>query len=180
AHLDRRADVFGLGAILCEILTGKPPYVGRSTEEVRRKAANGVLADALARLDGCGADHELIALTKACLAAEAIDRPRDAREVADGLSAYLDGVQEWLRAVLEAAEPDDAWGRRVWAACRETDKEKRQAALEALARSADVTKVPARALVRLAGQVRLSQAAELLRRAQQHNPADFWVNHDLG
>ena len=46
ANLDRRADVFGLGAILCEILTGKPPYVGRSVEEVRRKAANGDLADA--------------------------------------------------------------------------------------------------------------------------------------
>ena len=56
AHLDRRADVFGLGAILCEILTGKPPYVGRSSEEVRRKAANGDLADATARLDACGAD----------------------------------------------------------------------------------------------------------------------------
>ena len=50
ALLDRRADVFGLGAILCEILTGTPPYVGRSGEEVRRKAANGDLADALARL----------------------------------------------------------------------------------------------------------------------------------
>ncbi len=67
ANLDRRADVFGLGAILCEILTGKPPYIGRSGEEVRRKAANGNLADALARLDACEADSELVALTTACL-----------------------------------------------------------------------------------------------------------------
>ena len=76
AHLDRRADVFGLGAILCEILTGKPPYLGRSSEEVRRKAANGDLADATARLDGCGADAELIALTRKCLSPEA-DRPAE-------------------------------------------------------------------------------------------------------
>src|SRR5262249_57745171 len=48
ALLDRRCDVFGLGAILCEVLTGKPPYLGRSSEEVRRQAANGDLADALA------------------------------------------------------------------------------------------------------------------------------------
>ena len=82
ANLDRRADVFGLGAILCEILTGKPPYVGRSGEEVRRKAANGDLADATARLDACRADLELIALTKRCLSPEAIDRPKDAQEVA--------------------------------------------------------------------------------------------------
>ncbi len=98
ARLDRRADVFGLGAILCEILTGKPPYVGRSSEEVRRKAANGDLADAHARLDGCGADPELIVLTKWCLSPEAIDRPRDAQAVADGLSEYLNGVQERLQA----------------------------------------------------------------------------------
>ncbi len=97
ANLDRRADVFGLGAILCEILTGKPPYVGRSSEEVRRKACNGDLADALSRLDSCGADAELIVLAKSCLSAEAIDRPKDAQEVVDGLSAYLAGVQERLR-----------------------------------------------------------------------------------
>ncbi len=96
-NLDRRADVFGLGAILCQILTGRPPYVGRSGEEVRRKAANGDLADALARLGACGADEELIALTKGCLSPEAVDRPRDAQEVADGLSAYLNGVQERLQ-----------------------------------------------------------------------------------
>jgi hypothetical protein len=122
ALLDRRADVFGLGAILCEILTGKPPYVGRSYEEVRRKAANGDLAEATARLDGCGADAELIALAKKCLAAEAIDRTRDAQEMADGLSAYLNGVQERLqtaqreRAVAVAREAEQRKRRRVQAA----------------------------------------------------------------
>ena len=29
-RVDRRADVFGLGSILCEILTGQPAYTGRS------------------------------------------------------------------------------------------------------------------------------------------------------
>src|SRR5262249_19129677 len=119
ALLDRRCDVFGLGAILCEVLTSKPPYVGRSSEEVRRRAANGDLADALARLQGCGAEQELIALTRRCLAAEAADRPRDAREVAGGLSAGLEGVQGRLqaaqrqRAVALAREAEQAKRRRV-------------------------------------------------------------------
>src|SRR5262245_52653126 len=122
AHLDRRADVFGLGALLCEVLTGKPPYVGRSSEEVRRKACNGDLADATARLDACGADPELIALTRGCLAAEAIDRPKDAQAVADGLSSYLNGVQERL----QAAERE-----RAVAVAREAERRKVQLALAA-------------------------------------------------
>jgi hypothetical protein len=80
------------------MLTGNPPFVGRSAEEVRRKAANGDLADALARLDGCDADQDLIVLTKACLSPESIDRPRDAQAVADGLGSYLNGVQERAQA----------------------------------------------------------------------------------
>jgi serine/threonine-protein kinase len=96
-RLDERCDVFGLGAILCEILTGQPPYVGHKVVEVLNQAERGDLAGALARLDGCGADAELLALARACLAAAPEDRPWNAGAVAEGVTAYLAGVQERLR-----------------------------------------------------------------------------------
>jgi tetratricopeptide (TPR) repeat protein len=96
-ELDSRADVFGLGAILCTVLTGLPPYAGGSAGELHRRAAAGDLADAFARLDRCGADAELIALAKDCLAPERERRPRDAGAVAERLATYLAEVQERLR-----------------------------------------------------------------------------------
>jgi serine/threonine protein kinase len=95
--IDERSDVFGLGAILCEILCGRPPYVGRSSDEVRRKAARADLADAMAKLEGCGAHAELIELARACLAPEPLDRPRDAAQVARAISTYRSSVAERLR-----------------------------------------------------------------------------------
>jgi eukaryotic-like serine/threonine-protein kinase len=104
--VDERTDAFALGSILCEILTGAPAFLGRSSGEIQRKAALGDLADAFARLDSCGADAELVALAKLCLAREPEDRMRHAGAVADRVTAYLSGVQKRLRAaeVARAAE----------------------------------------------------------------------------
>jgi tetratricopeptide (TPR) repeat protein len=95
---DCRADVFALGGILCAILTGKPPFSGTSSAEVIRRAAAADLVEAHARLEGCGADAEVMALCRRCLSPNPADRPIDGRAVADELTAYLNGVQERLRA----------------------------------------------------------------------------------
>lgn len=96
-RLDERADVFALGSILCEVLTGQPAFTGRSVGEIHRKAARGDLADACGRLDACGADAELAGLARDCLACEPEDRPRNASVVTERLTAYLAGVETRLR-----------------------------------------------------------------------------------
>ncbi|MFO0957973.1 MAG: serine/threonine-protein kinase [Isosphaeraceae bacterium] len=119
AQVDERADVFALGSILCEILTGKPAVVGRSTGEVIRTTALGDLADGRSRLEASGADDDLIALALRCLQREYPDRPRDARDVADRIAAHIDGVQERLneaereRAVTQARAVEERKRRRL-------------------------------------------------------------------
>ena len=108
-RVDERADVFALGSILCEILTGEPAFLGRSPAEIMRKAALGDLADALARLDACGADAELVALARACLARRAggPPAPRRRRGRADhGLPRRGAGAGARRRA------PTARWPRR--------------------------------------------------------------------
>jgi tRNA A-37 threonylcarbamoyl transferase component Bud32 len=108
SQIGKATDVFGLGGILCVILTGQPPYTHAP------KALTGDVTEAFARLDGCGADVALIELAKACLAPEPWARLSDAVEVAGRVKRYRDEVAAreaeaerllWIRAAGEAFPP---------------------------------------------------------------------------
>ncbi len=103
--LDERSDVFGLGAILCEILTGKPPYTGKSGQEVLLKAVRGEIGDALERLEACNDEPELVALCQRCLAFDKTDRPVDGNSVAAEVTRIREAAESRARqAELEKAE----------------------------------------------------------------------------
>jgi serine/threonine protein kinase len=103
-HMDERCDVFGLGAILCEILTGEPPYTGTSSEEIVEKARAGDVGQALKRLDECGADAQLITLARLCLAPACNQRSRNGQVVADIVTNILvDQQQIDTRRQIETA-----------------------------------------------------------------------------
>ena len=130
-EVDARSDVFGLGGILCAVLTGKPPYLGDTAEGTRKRAARADLTDALGRLDACGADPELVALCKRCLSAEKADRPADAGEVAAEVARLRAAADERAKqAELDRVRAD---GERAKAEAEAREQRKRRRAQLALA-----------------------------------------------
>jgi serine/threonine-protein kinase len=98
AALDERGDVFALGSMLCQVLTGRPAFSGGSSSEILKQAAAGATTDALAWLAACGAEGDLVSLACDCLAVEPAGRPQHAGIVARRVADYLASVQERLRA----------------------------------------------------------------------------------
>ncbi len=105
AMLDERADVFSLGGILCEILTGRPPYQDVEGESTVVKAARAQLDPARAMIEACDADPALVRLCLDCLMPARAARPANADEVAKAVHAYLTSTEERAhKAELAAGE----------------------------------------------------------------------------
>lgn len=95
--LDARSDVFGLGAILCQILTGEPPYSGQTPKDILAVAMAGDLGEASDRIKASGADPEITHLALRCLSPHADGRPANGSEVAVAVAAHRSSVEQRLR-----------------------------------------------------------------------------------
>ncbi|MCU0700133.1 MAG: protein kinase [Myxococcaceae bacterium] len=87
-ELDERTDVWGLGGLLFELLTGRSPFVGTSALEVLSRIVNE-------RVEPPGqlepdAPDELCAICEKALSPQPEDRYPDARAFADDVQAWLD------------------------------------------------------------------------------------------
>src|SRR5690349_4408962 len=100
-RLDERSDVFALGAILCEILSGLPPYTGER-DQIIAAAAQAETEPAFERLAKSGADPELVRITRQGLMPAAAARPANAGVLAERVHQYVVSVEE--RALAARAE----------------------------------------------------------------------------
>lgn len=99
------ADVYALGAVLYEILTGQPLFSGLSRREARVRLLRG---EQPTRPSGLPEAGPLVDACMRALSARPADRFETAAELGEAVSAWLDGVQAAEQATELVAEADTA------------------------------------------------------------------------
>jgi serine/threonine-protein kinase len=102
------ADVYSVGAILYELLTGQPPFDGRSKAHTYELILNSEPKPPRKIKPAVPVDLEVVCLK--CLRKRPADRYESARALADDLRAFLDGRSIRARPLGRAA--------RSWRWCR--------------------------------------------------------------
>jgi hypothetical protein len=105
--VDERADVYALGAMLYEVLSGAPPIEGDSAREVIDKLLHARPVPLAARTSGI--PRELAAIVEKAMMADPAARYRDAYELAVDLRRFQ--VGQMVSARRNGAESDPALER---------------------------------------------------------------------
>jgi len=87
--IDRRSDVYGLGATMYELLTRRPPFTAGSADAILAQVLHDDPPAPRSLVPGLPRDVEIITLT--CLHKDPALRYGSARELADDITRYLDG-----------------------------------------------------------------------------------------
>jgi serine/threonine-protein kinase len=87
--IDRRSDVYSLGASLYELVTGQVPFTGESSSQILVRVLREDPPSPRSLVPDLPADLEAVILQ--CLAKDPAQRYPSARALADDLSRYLDG-----------------------------------------------------------------------------------------
>ena len=94
-RVDARSDVYGLGATLYSLLTGRPPFAGRDVGEVLRAVGRGEVMPP--RAVNPSIDRPLEAVCQKAMNVEPRDRYASARALADDLERWMadERVSAW-------------------------------------------------------------------------------------
>lgn len=90
-HVDQitaRSDVFSLGAMLCELVTGHPPYVSNDPDTKLAMAICGDLDACFDRLSRCRAPGPIKTLIRQCLSVDQVQRPMNAAALCKPIEAF--------------------------------------------------------------------------------------------
>ena len=109
ANLKPAADVYSLGAILFDLLSGRPPFLGEHALAVIQQAADKPAPKLRSLVQS--ADHDLETICARCLEREPEARYGSAGELAEDLERWLEGRPIVARPVLRPAQLW-RWSRR--------------------------------------------------------------------
>jgi hypothetical protein len=101
SEMDERCDVFGLGAVLYEIVSGKTPYGDHDDAElILRKARSGLVVSIEDAMAGTGVSKRLRQIVAKATAPRPADRYQDVVELQREVVAFLRGGQHLPRKLF--------------------------------------------------------------------------------